>query len=65
MGFIAVWKAVLAGKEACVRIRVGRDHKVHCDITFCEENYLLTGNLIDRTVHKASCAVLMKWKILQ
>lgn len=47
MGFIAVLKAVLAGTEACVRIRVGRDHKVHYDVTFCEENYLLTGNLID------------------
>ena len=44
MGFIAVLK-VLAGKEAC--IRVGRDCKVHCDGTFCEENYHLTGNLVD------------------
>lgn len=40
-------KEVLAGKEAYIRIRVGRDHKVHCDITFSEENYPLTGNLID------------------
>lgn len=36
------------GKEAWIRIRVGRDHKVHCDIIFCRENCILKRILIER-----------------
>jgi len=47
MGFIAALKAELAGKVACIRMRGDKGHKVHHDVMFCEENYPLTGNLVN------------------
>lgn len=34
----------IVGRE---RKRMGRDHKVHCDLTLCEEDYPLIGSFLD------------------